>query len=90
MLDLYFRNGRRALSASHPDVKSLASVIEKKPSAVNMTMANIVACDPDNPNKGLVNNAKQTRNLWDEFAHDETRLRRAANEIRRNYGLDAT
>ena len=89
VLDLYFKNGRRALSSSHPEVVSLASVIGKKPSAVHMTMGNIVACDPDNPNKGLVNNARQTRDLWDEFAHDEPRLRRAANEIRRKYGLDA-
>ena len=51
-------------------------------------MANIVACDPDNPSKGRSNVAKQTRAVWDEFAHDEPLLRRAANEIRRKYGLD--
>ena len=87
-LDLYFKNGRRALSPSHPDVKSLAGGAGLKASAVNMRMANFVACDPDNPNKGLSKVTKQTRAVWDEFAHDEPRLRRAATEIRIKYGLD--
>ena len=87
-LDLYFRHGRRSLSENHPEVIRLACVIGKKPSAVNMTIGNIVACAPDNPSKGLVNVAKQTKSLWDEFAHDEPRLRRAASAIRRKYGLD--
>ena len=86
-LDLYFRHGRRALSANHPEVTSLARAIGKKPSAVNMRMGNIVACDPDNPNKGFVKVTKQTKSLWDEFAHDEPRLRRAASAIRRKHGL---
>ena len=87
-LDLYFRHGRRSLSANHPEVINLASVIGKKPSAVNMRMGNIVACDPDNPSRGLVKITKQTKSLWDEFAHDEPRLLRTANAIRIKYGLD--
>ena len=87
-LDLYFRHGRRTLSPNHPEVAGLARVIGKKPSAVNMRMGNFVACDPDNPNKGLVKVTKQTKSLWDEFAHDEPRLRRAASAIRRKCGLD--
>ena len=81
VLELYFKNGRRPLSANRPEVKSLADAAGLKPSAVTMRMANFVACDPDNPNKGLSGVAKPTRAVWDEFAHDEPRLRRAANEI---------
>ena len=88
-LDLYFKNGRRPLSANRPEVKSLANAAGLKPSAVTMRMGNFVACDPDNPNKGLSGVAKPTRAIWDEFAHDKLRLQRAANEIRRKYGLDA-
>ena len=88
-LDLYFKNGRRPLSVNHPEVKSLADAAGLKPSAINMRMANFVACDPDNPNKGFSNVAKPTRAIWDEFAHDEPRLRKTANEIRRKCGLDA-
>ena len=87
-LDLYFRHGRQRLSANHPEVTSLACAIDKKPSAVNYRMGNVVACDPDNPSKGFVKVTKQTKNLWDEFAHDEPRLLRTASAIRRKYGLD--
>ena len=87
-LDLYFRHGRRTLSQSHPEVTYLASVIGKKRSAVSARMGNFVACDPDNLKNGFANVAKQTKSLWDEFAHDEPRLRRAASAIRRKHGLD--
>ena len=87
-LDLYFRHGRRKLSPNHSEVTYLACVIGKKRSAVSARMGNFEACDPDNPNKGLVKVTKQTKSLWDEFAHDEPRLRRAASAIRRKYGLD--
>ena len=50
-------------------------------------MGNFVACDPDSPRKGWSKPAKQTKSLWAEFAHDEPRLRKAASEIRRKYGL---
>ena len=52
-------------------------------------MVNFAACDPENHKKGLDHVSRITRAIWDEFAHDEPRLRRAANEIRRKYGLDA-
>ena len=47
-----------------------------------------MACDPDNPNKGLGHVANQSKSLWDEFAHDEPRLRRTASAIRRKHGID--
>ena len=53
-----------------------------------MRIGNFVACDPDNPNKGFVKVAKPTKSMWDEFAHDEPRLRRTASAIRRKHGLD--
>ena len=49
-----------------------------------MRMGNVVYCDPDNPNYGLDGAAVLTKSVWDEFAHDEQRLRRTAMEIRRD------
>ena len=53
-----------------------------------MRVSNVMACDPDNPNKGLDHIANQNKIMWDEFAHDEPRLRRTASAIRRKYELD--
>ena len=88
-LDLYFKGGRLRLPANHPEVVELARIIGIDASTINARMGNFVACDSENPNKGFSNVAKKTRAIWDKFAHDEPRLRQAANEIRRKYGLDA-
>ena len=88
VLDLYFRHGRQALAENHGDVADLSELIGRTIAAITMRMGNVVYCDPDNPNYGLDGASARTRDVWDEFAHDEPRLRRAANEIRRKYGLD--
>ena len=83
VLDLYFKHGRQALAENHRDAASLGKLIRRTPDAVSMRMANVVYCDPDNPNYGLDGASAQTRAVWDEFAQDEPRLRRIASEIRR-------
>ena len=88
VLDLYFKHGRRDIPRGHEDVDSLSELIGRTVAAVSMRIGNVMACDPDNPQKGLDHVAKQNRELWAEFAHDEPRLRRAANEIKRKHGLD--
>ena len=88
VLDLYFKHGRRKLPKNHQDVVVLSGLIDRTSDAVSMRMSNVVACDPDDPKKGFANVAKQTKSVWDEFAHDEPRLRRTASAIRRKYGVD--
>ena len=83
VLDLYFRHGRRIPPKSHPDMLSLSDFIGRTVASVQMRMGNFVACDPDNSTKGLVGGGKQTQEIWEEFAHDEPRLRRTASAIRR-------
>ena len=89
VLDLYFKHGRRDISSSHKDVDSLSDLIGRTNASVRMRMVNFAACDSENHKKGLDHVSRITRAVWDEFAHDEPRLRRAANEIRRKCGLDA-
>ena len=88
VLDLYFKHGRQELPENHRDVAALSRLIDRTAAAVTMRMGNVVYCDPDNPNYGLDGASVQTRSVWDEFAHDEPRLRRTASAIRRKYGLD--
>ena len=89
VLDLYFKHGRRDIPRSHEDLDSLSELIGRTVAAVSMRIGNVMACDPDNPQKGLDHVSRITRAVWDELAHDEPRLRRAANEIRQKCGLDA-
>ena len=84
VLDLYFRHGRRVIPKSHQDTLSLSDLIGRTDASIQMRMANFEACDPDNPNKGLVGGGTQPQDIWEEFAHDEPRLRRTANAIRRS------
>ena len=88
VLDLYFEHGRRKLPQNHREVVVLSELIGRTAAAVSMRMSNVMACDPDNPNKGLDHIANQNKSMWDEFAHDELRLSRAASAIRRKHGLD--
>ena len=83
VLDLYIRHGRQVIPKSHRDTLSLSDLIGRTVGSVQMRMANFEARDPDNPNKGLVGGGGQTQDVWEEFAHDATRLRRAASAIRR-------
>ena len=83
VLDMYFRHGRRIPPKSHRDMLSLSDLIGRTVASVQMRMGNFVACDPDNSTKGLVGGGKQTQEIWEEFARDEPRLRKAANAIRR-------
>ena len=87
VLDLYFKHGRQELNENHQDVVDLGGLIDRTAAAVSMRMGNVVYCDPDNLNYGLDGTTAQTKSVWDEFAHDEPRLRRTASAIRRKYGL---
>ena len=81
VLDLYFKNGRSDTLPGNEEVDSLSELIGRTADAVRMRIGNAMACDADNPNKGFSNVAKQTRAVWDEFAQDEPRLRKTADEI---------
>ena len=88
VLALYFEHGRQELHENHQDVIALSELIDRTAAAVSMRMGNVVYYDPDNPKYGLDGATVQTKSVWDEFAHDEPRLRRAASAIRRKCGLD--
>ena len=87
VLDLYFKHGRQDIPRSHQDIVTLSELIGRTVAAVSMRMGNVMACDPDNPNKGLDHTANQTKSLWDEFAHNEPRMKRIACAIRRKYSV---
>ena len=87
VLDLYFKHGRQDIPRSHQDITTLSELIGRTVASVSMRMGNVMACDPDNPNKGLDHTADQTKSLWDEFVHNEPRMRRIASAIRRKHSV---
>jgi putative restriction endonuclease len=57
----------------NPEVKSLANLIGRTPSAVAMKLANFASLDPQHYSrgvKGLTNISKADREAWDEFTSD--------------------
>ena len=92
VLNLYVKVGRKQLQASDERVIGLSEDIGTTAAAVNMKMANFQAMDPERSG-GLGQGSRQSREVWDEFAHNERRLRSiAANNcrIRRRKNRDAS
>ena len=77
VLNLYVKVGRKQLQASDERVIGLSEDIGTTAAAVNMKMANFQAMDPERSG-GLGQGSRQSREVWDEFAHNERRLRSIA------------
>lgn len=96
-LDLYFRDGKRALKAS---CEALADILNAVPreevvgasgsrpprrgSSVVAKLQNFASIDPEKDREGFVNTARLDQTVWDEFAEDPERLRRVAGAIEAN------
>ena len=94
-LDLFMRAGKRQLSPSHPDVVELSRLMQRlpyhqpkersesfrNPNGISMILGNFLGIDPEYSGLGLGRNNQIQKEVWDEFAPDEARLRRVAGAI---------
>lgn len=95
-LDLYFRVNPLTTSESHPEIVALSELLNKlpihtdrpdvekfrNPNGVYMKMCNILRLDPEYKGVGLKAGGKIEEIIWNEFAHDQPRLRIVAEAIR--------
>ncbi len=86
VLALYFEAGRQPLPEKNLKVCELSGIIGHSAKSVHRRMATYQWLDPKRIG-GIDTVAKQSREVWNEFAHDEKRLKRAADRCRRDdYG----
>ncbi len=97
-LDLYLREGRQQLDASHPKVLELSNLLNTLPihspelreskfrnaTGVSMKLGNFLAVDPDYEGVGLSRGSRLEKEIWDEFASEPYRLHSLAAAIRSN------
>lgn len=82
VLELYFRGGRKRLSAKHSEVVRLSQLVEPfgiSPSSINMALGNYQWLDT-NGEHGLKQGGGM-RIVWDEFSHNIDSLTRTAKLI---------
>lgn len=93
-LELYFRVG--LADEQHPDVVELSRLLNRvpfhasrpdplrfrNPNGVAMKLANFASLDPAHPGVALRRGGRGDLEVWNEFAGDRERLKRAAAEIR--------
>lgn len=94
-LDLFFRAGRKQLSAKHPDIVQLSQLLNqlpihgadirhpdfRNPQGVSMKFGHFLAIDPDYRGTGLKRCGALDREIWNEFALESERLRLTAASI---------
>jgi 5-methylcytosine-specific restriction protein A len=97
-LDLYFRFDRKQLDAKNPEVIELSKTLNllqihgndkrnaefRNSQGVSMKLANFSSIDPEYSGVGLQRGGKLDKQIWDEFANDESRLRTVAASIRKS------
>jgi 5-methylcytosine-specific restriction enzyme A len=100
-LDLYVKDKTTAGNNTHSEVISLSDLLNKLPifrleersekfrnaNGVGMKIANFQRFDPEYTGKGLSAGSKLEEKIWDEFYHDQDRLRSIAQAIRGSYNV---
>lgn len=100
-LDVYFQHPDARNSKTHQAVIELSKLLNKLPiyapelrdeefrnaNGVGMKLSNFKRCDPDYKGAGLKQGAKLEEEVWDEYAHDLDKLRKAAQSIIDNAAL---
>jgi len=104
LLDLYFRVGRRPVSARHPDVVRFSMLLNRlpvhpaasrqtsfrNPNGIAMKLANLLRLDPLYTGRGLGRGNQLESIIWNEFAGEPLRLEQTAAAIRAHIGLEGT
>ena len=62
------------LTPTHPKIERLAKTMNRKESSIWMRKGNFDSLDPWVLGVGLVNTAKLTREIWDEYERDPERV----------------
>ena len=73
VFNLYLRIPFKDSNKSHPDVRYIASLVDRTPDAVNMKIGNFGSLDPELKKrgiKGLRNASRLDQEIWNEF-HDD-------------------
>lgn len=94
-LDTYFKIIPRAPDPSQTEIRELSSLLRsmgnfesdradnyRTPASAVMKLMNFRSIDPDYPGAGLSAAARGDKEVWDEFAGDQDRLKKVANAIR--------
>lgn len=82
VLDLYLNHPDVVADNTNPEVKRTAELIGRNPGAVSSRLANYRHVDPRGT-KGLTNISNQGREIWHEFAGNESALEAEAQQARR-------
>lgn len=94
-MDLYFRAGRKQLSADHADVVSLSRLLNalpihrssqrderfRNPTGISMILGNFLGIDPLHAQAGLSRNNHLQASVWQDFVERIPDLRRTAEAI---------
>ena len=84
ILEVYFKAGCRAVGRDHSLVNELSQFTNRPLNSLAMRTGNFAAVDPKNPSSGLLNYARQTKEVWDQFHSDPERLMRECKRIRQD------
>lgn len=77
VLALYFRTPFGRLHNRNPEIRALASLIKRTPSAVALKLVNFASLDPDlrgRGRSGMQNASRLDRDVWDEYYGSWERL----------------
>jgi 5-methylcytosine-specific restriction enzyme A len=94
-LNLYFEHPPDGIDVKHPDIIALSQLLNalpiypliergpdfRNPNGVHMKLFNFQDIDPCKP-PGLPAGSRLDKEIWDEFAHDRSRLQSVAQAIR--------
>ncbi|MBP5470123.1 MAG: HNH endonuclease [Candidatus Riflebacteria bacterium] len=86
--NLYCKIPFGRINYRNPDIINLAEIIGRTPSSVAMKMVNLASLDPELQKrgiKGLSNNSKIEKEIWNDFNIDSTALIIQANELLKQY-----
>lgn len=95
-LDLYFRLNPGQIHSRNPEVQELSQILNRLPihnirpdeakfrnsNGVGLKLSNFLAIDPDYHGKGMASYSQLDKLVFEEYAHDTSRLRLLASRIR--------
>lgn len=80
-LNLYCKLPFSKFSSSTPEIKQLATIIQRTPSAVAMKLSNFASLDPSLEQAGLRHGGKLDKEIWDEFTGNWNKVALESEEI---------
>lgn len=77
VLALYMSRPFGVLRSTHPDVQTIAKILDRTPGAVSRKIGNLGSIDPSLPASGLEHIAKVDQEVWDQYVGNDVGMLRA-------------